>query len=197
MTSSELERLIRQRLEAAKLLQVLDEFKSQFLEFPDGLFAELVLNDGSRLVDVERIGRELRESLRKQGVDLDVIVRAVWTVREVGDPQPARGASGGIRSAWAFPATLVSGGLTVDVEVDVDTFAIDAIRRRLLDRGAQGVDEKEVMKDVVQEFLKLQLSTGGESYWDPIRYPQPELRESTFAYLLGHSAVGKGQEERR
>jgi hypothetical protein len=36
MTSTELERRIREKLEAAGLLRLLDEHKSQFLEFPDG-----------------------------------------------------------------------------------------------------------------------------------------------------------------
>ena len=60
MTSTELERVVREKLKAAGLSEAIDEHGSQFLEFPDGLFAELVLNDGSKLVDVERVARELR-----------------------------------------------------------------------------------------------------------------------------------------
>jgi hypothetical protein len=191
MTSTELETLIRDELTTAGLWEVVDQHKSQFLEFPDGLFAELVLSDGSKLVDVERIARELRESLRKRDVELDVIVRSTWTVQNVGDPRPAIGVSGGIRAAWAFPVTLVSGGLTAQVEVDVTQLAIDEIRKRLVGQAGKSMGEKDVMAEVVREFLKLQLSLGGESYWDPIRYPQQELNEAALLYLLGHSTVGK------
>lgn len=191
MTSTELETLIREELTAAGLWEVVDQHKSQFLEFPDGLFAELVLNDGFRLVDVERIARELRESLKKKDVELDVIVRSVWTVQEIGDPRPAIGVSGGIRAAWAFPAALFSGGLTKQVEVHVTQAAIDEIRSRLAGPSTKSLDEKAVMKEVVKEFLKLQLSLGGESYWDPMRYPQQELNEAAFLYLLGHGTAGK------
>jgi hypothetical protein len=191
MTSTELEKAIREELTKAGLLGVVDEYKSQFLEFPEGLFAELVLKDGSRLVEVEGIGRELQESLRKKGIELDVIVRSTWAVANVDDPRPAIGVSGGIRSAWAFPATLVSGGLTAGVEVDVTTFAIDAIRRRLVGESERALNEKAVMKEVVKEFLKLELALGGESYWDPIRYPQKAMNEDAFSYLLGHSTVGQ------
>src|SRR5271157_2951147 len=189
MTSTELEKAIREELAKAGLLGVVDEYKSQFLEFPEGLFAELVLKDSSRLVEVEGIGRELQESLRKKGIELDVIVRSTWAVANVDDPRPAVGVSGGIRSVWAFPATLVSGGLTAGVEVDVTTFAIDAIRRRLVGESERALNEKAVMKEVVKEFLKLELALGGESYWDPIRYPQKEMNEVAFSYLMGHSTV--------
>lgn len=183
MTSTELERLIREKLEAAGLLQMLDEDKSQFLEFPDGLFAELVLTDGSKLVDVERIGREARESLKKQGIDLDVIVRAVWAVREVGDPQPTRG---GIRAALAVPVTLVSGYSMRQVEVDVGLLAVDEIKRKI---KGKSLDERVAVKEVVKEFVEMQLALGGESYWDPIRYPQQDLGEGALLYLFMHTSV--------
>jgi hypothetical protein len=192
MTSTEVERLIREKLERDQLLQFLDEHKSQFLEFPDGLFVELVLNDGSKLIDVERICREMRESLQKQGIDLDVIVRADWTVRAVASPGPARAESGGIRAVWGFPAKLVSGKAVIDVEVDVTQLAVQEIKRRVADGSLGSRDEKMVMRDVVTEFLKLQLSPGGESYWDPLRFPVQELNDSALHYLWMHGSVGKG-----
>jgi hypothetical protein len=190
MTSTELERRIRGELVVAGLVQLLDESKSQFLEFPDGLFAEVVFSDGSRLVEAERILRELRESLKNQGIELEAIVRCTWVVQNVGDPRPAISVSGGIRAAWNFPATLISGRATTEVEVDVTLLAIDAIKRKLKESSEQ-VEEKAAMKEVVKEFIKLQLSFGGESYWDPIRYPKQELNDAALLYLFGHSAVGK------
>jgi hypothetical protein len=189
MTSTELERLIKKTLEESGLLPVLDEYKSQFLEFPDGLFAELVLNDGSKLLDVESIGREIRESLKKQGVDLDVMVRSNWTVTEVGDPCPATGASGGLKAAWGrVPITLTSGNSVRKVEVDVGLRAVDEIKQRI---EGKGLDEKAAVKEVVKEFVEMQLSLGGESYWDPIRDPQQELSEGALLYLFGHSSAAR------
>jgi hypothetical protein len=191
MTSTELERLIREKLEAAGLLRALDEYKSQFLEFPDGLFAELVLNDGSKLVDVERVGRELRESLQRQGVDLDVIVRAIWTIESIEDLRPWIDISEGIRLASVFPVTLVSGGATTRVEVAMAPPVVLGIRNKLLNSSAKSLDEIAVMKEVVREFLNLELALGGESYWDPKRYPRRELNEAALDYLFLNSAVGK------
>jgi len=189
MTSTELERLIKKKLEGSELLPVLDEYKSQFLEFPDGLFAELVLNDGSKLLDVERIGREVRESLKKQSVDLDFIVRSNWVVSEVGDPCPAIGGSGGLKAAWGrVPITLTSGNSVRTVEVDVGLRAVDEIKHRI---EGKGLDEKAAVKEVVKEFVEMQLSLGGESYWDPIRDPQQELNEGALLYLFGHSSVAQ------
>jgi hypothetical protein len=191
MTSTELEKQIRQRLQAAGLLSALDEHKSQFLEFPEGFFVELVLNDGARLVDVEGIVRELNESLRKQGVELNSIVRANWVVETIGNPGPAVSVSGGIRSAWAFPVTLVSGSAKTDVEIDVTQLAIQEIKGKVADGSLGAMDEKLAMQEIVREFLKLHLSLGGESYWDPIRYPKQDLNDSALLYLWMHNPVGK------
>jgi len=188
MTSTQLERLMREKLGAAGLLQVLDEYKSQFLEFPDGLFAELVLTDGSKLVEVERIGREMRESLKKQNVDLDVIVRAIWTVNEIGNPSAARGASGGLRAAWTVPVTLASGGSRRVVEVDVLYGVVLDIKQRI---AGKGLDEASAVKEVVREYIEMELSRGGESYWDPIHYPQQEINGSALSYLLMHTPVAQ------
>jgi hypothetical protein len=191
MTSTELERRIREKLEAGGLLQALDEHKSQFLEFPDGFFAELVLGDGSKLAEVDRIARELRELLRTQGLELDVIVRSIWAVQSVGEPGAKISVSGGFRAALTFPVILVSGDARVEVEVNVTFQALEEIKRKVAEGSLEPRDEKAAMKEVIKEFLKLQLSFGGESYWDPIRYPQQELNDSALLYLFGHSLVGK------
>jgi hypothetical protein len=187
MTATELEMVIREELAKAGLWELVNQRKSQFLEFPDGLFAEIVLGDGSRLTDVERVGRGVRESLSKRGIEVDVIVRSIWAVQSVGD---ARLASGVFRGAWSFPAILASGGLTTDVEVEVTLLAVDEIKRKLK-VSTEPVDESAGIKEVVKEFLKLQLSFGGESYWDPIRNPKQELNDSALLYLFGHSPVGQ------
>jgi hypothetical protein len=188
MTSTELERLIREKLEVAGLLQVLDEYKSQFLEFPDGLFAELVLNDGSKLVDVERIAREVRDEVKKQGIDVDVIVRSIWSVKEIGNPGPATAPSGGLMTAWRVPVALESGGARRDVQVDVSYGVVLEIKQRI---AGKGVDETSAVKEIVREYIEIELSRGGESYWDPIRYPQQEINGNALAYLFMHTPVAE------
>jgi hypothetical protein len=189
--STELEQRIRESLGAAGLLQALDEYKSQFLEFPDGFFVELVLKDGSKQLEVERIAREFRESLGKQGVELDVLVRSDWTIQEIEGPKPAVSVSGGLRAAWAYSATLASGNRTTDVEVDVTQLAILEIKRKANEDIAHPVDETVAVKELVKKFLKFELSLGGESYWDPIQSRELELNESALSYLIGQAAVGK------
>jgi hypothetical protein len=191
MTSTELEKFVHEEMASAGLWEGVDQHKSQFLEFPDGLFAEVVFSDGSKLQSAEGVLQEVRRVLRSKGVELDFIVRATWSVQDIGDPSPARGLSGGIRAAWAFPVTLVSGQATTPAEVDVTYMAVLEIRNRLLGGSEKSKDEKEVMKEVVREFLKLELSLGGESYWDPVRYPQRELNEAALSYLVFHGVVGK------
>lgn len=191
MTGTELERTIREALTKAGLLEMVNQHKSQYLEFPDGLFAELVLDDGSRLTDVERVGREVRDTLSKQGVELDVIVRATWAVESIGDLRPSIDISEDIRIASVFPVTLVSGGATTRVEVAMTPPVVLGIRNRLLNSSAKSLDEIAVMKEVVREFLNLELALGGASYWDPKRYPKRELNEAALDYLFLNSAVGK------
>jgi len=186
MTSTEVEKLIRDALTTAGLWGSVDQYKSQFLEFPDGFFAEIVLNEGSKLVDAEGVVRQVEESLRKQGTELDAIVRATWTVKEIGNPAAARGASGGIRAAWAVPATLVSGNLERQVEVDVLYSVVLDLKQKL---AGKVLDETSAVKEVVREYLEMELSRGGESYWDPIRYPRQEINGSALLYLFMHTPV--------
>jgi len=189
MTSSELENLIRAKLRESGLLEVLDEFKSQFLEFPEGFFVELVLADGAKLVDVERIGREVRESLRKQNVDVDVIVRAIWTVKAVGDPQTPVDLSGNpVLGRWRVPVTLSSGGLARQVEVDVLYTVVLDLKNKI---AGKGWSETSAVKEVVKGFIEMELSLGGESYWDPIRDPKREINGSALSYLFMHTPVAQ------
>jgi hypothetical protein len=189
MTSTELENLIRAKLDSSGLLPVVDEFRSQFLEFPDGFFVELVLTDGAKLVDVERVGREVREFLRKQNVDLNVIVRAIWAVREVGDPRPpVSDASGNLGLGWRIPVTLTSGSRTEQVEVAVLYDVVLDLKRKT---EAKGWSEGSAIREVVKEFVELELSLGGESYWDPLRDRKLEINGSALSYLFMHTPVAQ------
>ena len=78
MTSFELGNLIKDRLASIGLSQYLDDAREQYLEFPDGFFAEVVLKDGSKLFEAQRLVNSIEEELRKRGVELNAIVRATW-----------------------------------------------------------------------------------------------------------------------
>lgn len=194
MTSTELERFVQEKLGRASLSQVIDEHNSQFLEFPDGLFAELVLNDATKLVDVERIARETREALRRQGVQLDVIVRVLWSVSDVRHVGKSLSVTAGaFRDAEAFMATLVSGGARTAVEVDVTSTAWEEIEGELERSPKTSASVVEWVTEVVKRFLELRLSLGGASYWevstDPNHPSRLDLGPGEVAYLLGRSPV--------
>jgi hypothetical protein len=181
MTAAELERTVREELTNAGLWPDVDERKSQFLEFPDGLFAEIVLNDGSKLAEAERVVRSLKVESKLDRQELDAIVRANWTVQGIDGPASAIVVPGGIRPAWAFTATLKAGGLSKTVVVHVTLSAVDAIKRNIAKSG-EAVDEAAAIKEVVKEFLRLRLSYGGESYWDPLDDLPLELNEDALLY---------------
>ncbi len=200
MTSTEIENLIRDALSIAGLLRILDQRESQFLEFPDGFFAEIVLNDGSKLADVERVVRDIEESLRKQGVDLDVIVRSRWNLERVEHVGTAGAAMGRPRLAETFEAILVSGGQRTPVTVDVTHPIWLGIAHRspasppepeLGPIDTSTAEQTDSVKDFVIQFLKLRLSLGGANYWDPIREPSLELNEADLQYLTDYSSVGQ------
>ena len=191
MTSGELENLIKSRLGAAGLARFLDEGKEQYLEFPDGFFAEVVLRDGSRLPDAQRILRGVKEELAKQGVELSVIVRAIWEVVSV---QSVGAAPPGSNGFHRFIVSLRSGGRECTVTVDVTGLAVagilNAFRAGSLKELAS--DEPSAISAVVGEFVRYELSHGGESYWDPTLDSELTLNENALSYLLIHAPTKSG-----
>ena len=189
MTTVELERSIKERLKSEDLLKYVNERQEQFLEFPDGFFVEIVLEDGSKLGDVERVVQAIKEQLQKQGFQLDEIIRPLWRVSKVERIGPAVSVSGGLKAALRFNALLESGNLKCTVAVDVTNAALDMIKEELRHEkvakaGRKGTQDL-ALTEVVKEFLRLQLSLGGTSYWDPMRYPSQELNAAAFMYLMG------------
>ena len=187
MTSLELGNLIRDRLTTAGLGQYLDEAREQYLEFPDGFFAEVVLTDGSKLSEAQRIVRSVEEELRKQGVELDPIVRATWELVEVRKAGLAPGPANGQR----FVATRRSGKRNLEVAVDMPGLAWASARAAFKGGGlgAFGAEEDTALKEIGGAFLRSELSLGGESYWDPILYPQRTLDENALQYVTMHTAA--------
>jgi hypothetical protein len=199
MRTAELETVFRGKLEEAGLAAALNEEKSQFLGLAEGFFAEIVLDDGSKLTVAERIVRSIKEELEERGVSVDSIVRAVWRVKEVSFIGTARGLSGGLKAALEFEITLESGSRQCRVSVELTLAALNTLREKLalaekvgLPGWARDGDvDEDTLKKIVAEYLAFQLSTGGASYWDPIRFPKLELKESAVSYLMPDSKAFK------
>ena len=195
MRTAELETVLMDRLKSAGLVAVLNEEKSQFLDLSDGFFAEIVLNDGSKLAATDQIVRNVKEELKEKGVQLDSVVRAVWSVKGIQFIGPARGVSGGLKAALEFEAILESGSRECSVSVEVSLAALNKLREKfaLSERVGspawvrEGDVHEETLKKLVREFLDFQLSSGGTSYWDPIRFPKLELKETAVSYLMKDS----------
>lgn len=187
MTELELKKLIVETLKAADLLQYLSEEKQQCFDLPEGFFAEIVVKDGSKLPAVQDTMESIRAELEQQGVHLNLVVRALWEVKGVqyvGVPMDMQ--SGGPKLALRFQAKLQSGEREKEVKVDVSPSAKAEVKSRLR------VDDEETLKKVVQDFLKLQLSTGGTSYWNPLIDDCLEMGEMAAAYVIEHSPMSVG-----
>ncbi len=179
MNNLDLENLIKERLNAAGLGRFLDHEREQYLEFPDGFFAEIVLEDAAKIPDAERVIRSVKEELESQGIELHAIVRAIWGLAAVTivPVHPPR-----------FVVTLRSGTREQKVTVNVTGAAFEEIRSAARNGGLReyGADESSILVGIVSEFVRLELSYGGESYWPVLERPQLELNEWALQYLMIH-----------
>lgn len=182
MTVADLEQSVRGSLRQAGLLQYVDEEETQFLEFPEGWFAEIALKDGSKVPDVENIVRRFKIDLqREQAVELDEIVRPVWKLTKI-ERVGSSVSFPGLEQAVRFIAALESGSLTCAVRIDVTEAALGVIHEKL---SKTQVPEDAALREVVGEFLKTQLSHGGSRHWDPRRESRLELDAAALTYLFG------------
>jgi len=177
--TSDLEAHFRQRLQDSGLLPFFDEH-SQFLEFPSGFFVDVVVKDGTKLPEFRRVVDQIRAEAPGR---LDAIVRAIWEVEKVGDPEPAHAADGGLRAAERYPVELRSGAAHQQAWVEVTLLAKLSFR----DHGIKG----EEIRNIVGEFVNEQLEKGGASYWDPVRSPNLEISGDTARQIVSRSLLGK------
>jgi hypothetical protein len=199
MTSVQLEDLVEHQLREAGLFQFVSREHSQYLDLEDGLlFLELVLTDGTPLNDIEKIVRRTSDQVKAQGGKLDSVVRALWWVEEVRYIGPSRSPNGGLRAAYAFEVTLMSGARRQRVTVDVSWGAVEFLRNKLglgkFVSGSENALQKghltdELLGERVRSYIEHELSLGGISYWDPIRYPQRDLNDAAMFFLVGQSTA--------
>ncbi len=177
MTAEELQSEAAQQFEAAGLAKDFVAGRSQFLEGPEGLFAEIVVRDGAKLEEFRRIAEKLRAA---SGEPVTYIVRAVWEVEKVGDPQTAYSMQTGTpKTSVQFPVDLRSGSVAQRAWVELTYLAGSVF-------DENGVDN-EGAKRIIGEFVREQLRKGGMSYWDPIRSPQLEINANTASFILGRA----------
>jgi hypothetical protein len=183
MTVIDLEQSVKGSLRTANLLQYLDEEQSQFLDFPDGWFAEIVVKDGSMLPKIETILQGFKTGLKRdQGIELSEIVRPIWNISKIERVGPSVSFPG-LEPAVRFSVGLQSGSLPCTVRVDITEAALALIREKLRDTKAP---EDAAVYELVQEFVRLWLSHGGTSFWDPRQESRLELNAPAFMYLMGH-----------
>jgi hypothetical protein len=186
MDKTEVDEIIVEKLKSAGLLEAVNRDKSQVLDFPEEFFVELVLNDGSKLEETERLIEHVQADLQSRGVRLDSIVRAMWKVREVSkayDPGwiAVEGRKPGMLT-MPFKATLESGNAQTDVWVEMTPSGYNELKR-------VGQSDEESLKKIVRAFLAVELSVGGTSYWDPIRYERRELNGGAVLHVLQHTPL--------
>jgi hypothetical protein len=190
----EIEELLDRRLREANLSRFVNKEQSQFLDFPDQLFVEIVLNDATFLGEVEKIIRHTAQELKARDIKLDSVIRAVWEIVDVNYFGPSRSADGGLRAAYEFHVTLKSGDRQHHAFVDVFWGAVEFLEQKLglqkfLARPgeAKGHLDEEMVAKTVRSFVQHQLSLGGISYWDPLLYPRLEMNDAAMLFVLGQS----------
>lgn len=190
MTMFEREEKVRSavisKLKARNLTRFWVDMSSQFLDVGRGVFVELVLNDGSKLHEFEEVVTATKNEF--QGLEIDSIVRAIWIVKSVSHIGVAY--SGGTpRAADVFEAILESGNRTTKVQVEITWAAFERLKEELEKDGRPVADPElvELAAERVKDFLEVQLSWGGTSYWDPLRYNHLAINEATMVYVLRRS----------
>ena len=168
----------------AGLREFIDWKLSQFLDCGSEFFVELVLNEGSRIPQSEALLAQAATDLGKNGAILDGVVRAAWVVKEIKQIGLAVSSNGSPMASKAFIAELKSGSATCKVSVNVTFSAIELLRRKHADTShskERSLPVNEIA--AVQLYLERQLSLGGTSYWNPLKYGRRELNEPAMLYL--------------
>jgi hypothetical protein len=185
--ATQVEELLIRKLQHAHLAKLMLLDKSQFLDMEDYVFMEVVLTDGAELDRVETIVRDLTQNLGARGIKVDSIVRAVWEVTDVQDNGTAHGADGAPRAAREFRVTLKSGNRLQNVIVDVSWGGMEFLAHKLgLSRGRTDYQSRltEEMVKTSRKFVVHELTRGGTSYWNPIKYSHLELNDPAMAFIL-------------
>ena len=192
LTAHEIEDILDRQFKESGLSEFVSREHSQFLDVLDEPFVEIVLTDGSRINDAGKIVHDVRQELKAQGVNLDSVVRALWKVVGVAYVGMSKTSDNQLRAAHAFSVTLQSGKRSHYITVDVFWGAVEFLQEKLglksfVPTNQAGHLTGEMVANAVHRFVEHQLSMGGMSYWDPIRFPRLELNDSAMLFLMGQS----------
>jgi hypothetical protein len=186
VSAVELQRFLEERLSSAGLFPNATRGSGRVMDTPDGFFVEVTLHDASKVSLTEDIMLEQVSALKKYGISLTHIVRALWTVSHVHFMGVAKNLSGELINLLRFKAELRSGEARSEVEVRVDPRALDRLLKRLgmgsnhVRHSNNGTQPRTITK-VIEELLAVDLSFGGSGHWDPVRFPRWELGETAMA----------------
>ena len=179
MTDSEMDALLKENLRKAGVQTVVDWAKYFLFPTPEGVLAEIVLTDASKLEEAEMAIDKARRELERQGIALLPTVRAVWQVESVEPQFRSEEIERRITEGFfglPFVATLRSGSREQKVGVELMPGAYGG-----LELAGRSVDD---LIKVVTEQLKGWLSVGGAGYWDPIREPRRIVGGGQISYIL-------------
>ncbi len=198
LTFNELRSTLEKRLRDAGLAQFVNRERSQFLDLDGEVFAEIVLNDGSVLDEVEKIVDLAANEMKAQGVSLDSVVRTLWEIVSVeySGRQSRTSDLTQLRAAEEFRVLLRSGARECSVAVNVTWGAIELLEHKIGLREAEtspvlppGHVVREMVAPIVRKFIEQALSRGGISYWDPLQFSQRELTATDMSFLMGQSTA--------
>jgi hypothetical protein len=189
LIADRLQGMLESRLSEAGLAEFYNKEHSQFLDLDGEVFAEVVINDASKLEDVEKVVRLTAEEMKSQGISLDSVVRALWEIVSVDYNGPSYTPDlKEVRAADEFCVVLQSGTRRCRIIVDVSSGAQDILRHQLGLKGAS--DIREMITPLVRKLLEQRLSQGGTSYWDPLREgSRLVLTATAMSFLLGQSVA--------
>jgi len=178
MAVTDIQTRLEGRLDQAGLLPYLDKDESRFLDLDEDFFVELVARDSTKLSEFGRIAEEVKSGDPR----VKTLVRAHWTIENVGQPVQAYDipGTGAPRMAVLYPVDLKSGQGAKRIWVEVTTLASMVFEDR-------GLDEKSIVRDFVAE----QLSKGGASYWDPERIERLEINGNMAEYIASRKSGSK------
>ena len=178
MEVTDIQTRLEGRLDQAGLLPYLDKEESRFVDLEDDFFVELVARDSTKLPEFGRIVEEVKSGNPR----VKTLVRAHWTIEDVGQPVQAYDipGTGAPRMAVLYPVDLKSGQGAKRIWVEVTTLA------------SMVFEEHELAeRDIVWEFVGEQLSKGGASCWDPEKFPRLEISGNMAEYIASRKSGPK------
>lgn|SRR5487761_24395 len=183
MTDNELDRLLREKLQKAGVQEVVDWEKFFLFPTPEGVLAEIVLTDASKLEQAERAVEEAKRELEGQRVSLLPTVRALWEVVSVEPefdvaslPTLARQGIFSLR----FRVKLKHAKEPVGVEVTPDAYRDLEYNKKC---------DIDTLKRVVEAWVKSRLLVGGADHWDPRRDRWRQIDAGGVSYVFAYRLV--------